>query len=302
MVMLKERQLGSTTLRPSALSMGCAWIGSVSDSDREAIDAVTSAFDLGITYFDTDPSYMDGKGEERLGSALQRLPREKILVSTKVGTRPGMAQDFSEKAVRESLRRSRRSLGIEYLDLVLIHDPEEIEPVLVPGAALDVLVAMREAGEIGAVGIGCREHTYHQAAIATGKVDVVLSFRDYTLLDQSAAVDTIPLAQQHRIGIILASVLDMGTLTGEEPETGSRVHAMWNWCRERGYSIRDLAIQFALALPMDGCILVGPATKEQVLEVVRSAEREIPSEVWQAFHAAFGLSPGAPAGTEQSDF
>lgn len=279
--------------------MGCAFLGEDADSPEAGVAAVQRAYQHGIRFFDTDPGYLEGRSEPRLGEALRDLPRNELLISTKVGTRPGLEQDFSADATRRSVEQSLEALGVDYLDLCLIHDPEAIEPPLADGAALDTLVSMKDEGLIGATGLGCREHTYHQQAIATGKLDVVLTFRDYTLTNQSAAIDTVPLAQQHDLGIILASVLDMGTLAGDEPPpTAQPAHDMYHWCRERGYDVRDFALQFVLALPMDGCALTGPSTPQQVDEVVDSATRTISTELWEAFQEAFGISPGAQAGTE----
>ncbi len=294
MSILEKRRLGRTKISPTALSLGCAWIGSETDSDLEAVKTVEKAIELGINYFDTDPGYQSGKSETRLGRSLSQVPRDRYFLSTKVGTRPGMQGDFSSDAVKRSLDMSLQALGVEYLDLVLIHDPPDMDPPLAAGAALDTLVQMKRQGAIGAVGLGCREHTFHKKAIATGKLDVVLTFKDYTLLDQSAAIDIIPLAQKHGLGIILASILDMGTLSGEAPPKRQKpANRMWHWCRSKGYCLRDFAIQFGLALPIDGCLLTGPATAKQMQDVYHSATRGISPKLWSEFHSEFGISPGA---------
>ena len=292
---LPTRRLGSTDLYPTALALGGAWIGSEDDSDDDAINAVRRAFELGVNFFDTDASYMDGLGEHRMSVALRGLPRDEFYLSTKVGTRPGQEQDFSADAVRRSVHLSLMTLATDYLDLLLIHDPEDINAPLASGAALDEMVRMKEEGLVQAIGIGCREHTFHRKAIETGHIDAVITFKDYTLLNQSAAEDTIPLCRERGIGLILASVLDMGTLTGREPDAREHAaaHEMWQWAKDRGYSIRDLAIHFALELPIEGCVLIGPSTAAQVEEDIASAAKPIPDEVWQAFHERFGVSPRA---------
>jgi len=111
--MLTPHRLGRTDLHPTALSMGGAWIGSRSDSDREAVEAVHRALELGINYFDTAPSYLHGEAERRMGLALKDLPRERYILSTKFGSRPGMRNDFSAEGVRRSLEMSLDTLGVE---------------------------------------------------------------------------------------------------------------------------------------------------------------------------------------------
>ena len=108
---------------------------------------------------------------------------------------------------------------------------------------------MKDEGIIGFVGLGVRSHSFHKRAIETGNIDIILTYLDYTLLDQSVGKTTIPLAKKHDVGIILASVLSMNRLTGDEPKNDPEAHKMWEWCKNRGVSIRDFAIQFCLALP-----------------------------------------------------
>ena len=99
---------------------------------------------------------------------------------------------------------SFKQLQTDYVDSVLIHGPRyDLEPLLAPGACLDVLLDWKARGRIGHLGIGVRQHELHQRAIETGAIDIVLSFLDYTLLDQSLAKTTIPLALEHDIGMAL---------------------------------------------------------------------------------------------------
>jgi aryl-alcohol dehydrogenase-like predicted oxidoreductase len=100
---------------------------------------------------------------------------------------------------------------------------------------------------------------------------------------------TLPLARQYDVGIQLASVLGMGLLTGKEPQNHPRAHAMWEWCQKRGLSIRQLALHFCLAVPLDGILIVGSGTPEHVEEVCWEAQTPVPREVWRDFKAEFGV-------------
>lgn len=284
MAELETRRMGRTGMRPKSLALGAAWLHQCPED--QAVKAIRRALELGIDYFDTYP----GHQEHRWAKAFEGGWREKIYLQAKVGTHPERRKDFTAEGTRWSVENSLRELKTDYLDAVLIHDPVTIEDPLGANRALDELLKMKEQGTIRAVGLGCRQHDFHQAAIETGHIDIVLTFRDYTLLSQIAAQTTLPLASQYDVGLILAMVL-AGGMAGPEPERerDPEVHTMWQWCQERGYSLRDFAIQFCLAAPIDGVVMVGVSDEQQVEEAFASATRDIPEGVWQAFCKAFGI-------------
>ena len=296
---LETRRMGRTEMRPASLGLGAAWLAN--GSERETIDAVHRAIDLGINYIDTYPR----RQEDRWGKALEGGLRQKVYLQAKVSppTEAGR-KDFSASATRRSVENSLADLKTDYLDSVLIHDPIDIENPLAPGHALDELIKMKEEGFIRHLGLGVRQHEFHRRAIETGHIDIVLTFLDYTLLEQSAAQTTLPLARKHDVGIILASPMGMGALSGEEPnredelrrarkenpDAKPRAHAMWKWCQTRSVKIRHLAVQFCLAAPIDGIVMFGPADKRQVEEGYEAATAPIPPEIWRDFDTEFGVS------------
>ena len=286
---LETRTLGNTGMTPRALGLGCAFFGGAKSSDEETVGGVRRAIELGLSYVDTSPLY--GESERRVGLALRDGWREKIYLQTKTGTHPERKGDYSAEATRWSVENSLRLLGTDYLDSVLIHDPADIEIPLSPGYALDELLAMKESGIIGCVGLGVRQHEFHRRAIDTGHIDIVLSYLDYTLLDQSLAATTLPLARERGVGIILASVLGMGRLAGPEPnrESEPRAHAMWEFCRRSGVEIRHLAMQFCLAAPIDGIVMAGPCNRQQVEEAYEAATAQVDPEIWADFRAEFDI-------------
>ena len=295
MAELQTRRMGRTEMRPKALALGAAWLW----QGEDAVEAIHRAIELGIDYLDTYP----GHAEERWGEALQGGLREKVYLQAKFGTHPDRRKDFSAEGARWSVENSLRSLKTDYVDSLLIHDPDDIEDPLGPDRALDELLKMKEEGKLRHIGLGVRSHEFHRRAIETGHIEIVLTFLDYTLLNQSVAQTTFPLAQQHDVGLILASPLGMGMLTGVEPdeETERRrhpdaepsAHAMWQWCQERDVNIRHLAMQFCLAAPVDGVVMFGPANTQQVEEGYEAATADIPPEIWRDFEAEFGVGPGA---------
>ncbi len=302
MAELQTRRMGRTGMTPQALGLGGAWWAA--GSAQETIAGIHRAIELGINYIDTYP----GEAEERWGEALSGGRREKIYLQGKVSRLTSRRSDHSAQATRQSMEASLKALRTDYLDSVLIHgydhpqDLEEVEDMcdpLAPGNALDELIKMKEEGLVRHIGIGARDPQVHRRAIETGQIEIVLTYLNYNLLDQSIADSTLPLARQHGVGMILASPLAMGTLTGVEPDTEEekrrnpdvepRAHAMWSWCRERGTNIRHLAMQFCLAAPIEGIVLPGPANVQQVEEALEAATIDIPPQIWADFKEEFGV-------------
>jgi aryl-alcohol dehydrogenase-like predicted oxidoreductase len=293
---LETRRMGRTEMRPNALALGAAWMWQ--KPDTEVIGAIRRGIELGINYIDTYP----GHAEHLWGEALSDGLREKVYLQAKVGTHPERRKDFSAEGTRWSVTNSLKNLRTDYLDAVLIHDPIDMESVLAPGRALDTLLEMKAEGYIRHIGAGVRSHEFHKELIETGHIDIVLTFLDYTLLSQSAAETTLPLAREHDVGIILASPLGMGSLTGAEPNVEDerrrnpnaepKAYAMWRWCQERDVNIRHLAMQFCLAAPIEGVVMFGPADRAQVEDGYEAATADIPADIWEAFEVEFGIRRG----------
>lgn len=293
---LETRRMGRTEMRPNALALGAAWLSS--KPDEEVISAIRKAIGLGINYIDTYPGHRGHLWGEALSDGL----REKVYLQAKVGTHPERRKDFSADSTRWSVTNSLKDMQTDYLDAVLIHDPLDMKSVLDKGRALDTLLEMKDEGFIRHIGAGVRSHDFHKQLIETGHIDIILTFLDYTLLSQSVAQTTLPLAREHDVGIILASPLGMGSLTGAEPniederrrnpDAEPKAYSMWKWCQERDVNIRHLAMQFCLAAPIDGVVMFGPADKAQVEDGFEAATADIPEEIWEAFEAEFGIKRG----------
>lgn len=286
-------------MRPAALAMGAAFL----HESPEAVEAIQTALELGVNYFDTYP----GHHEEKWGDALSGVPRSSYYLQAKIGTHPERRKDFSGEGARWSLDQSLRSLKTDYLDCVLVHDPADVDELLHEGAVFDVLLEMKSQGVVRNIGLGARSHDWHVRLIDEGISDVSLTFLDYTLVNQSAAATIFPAARKRSTGVILASVQGMGLLTGQEPDPdrergmhpGSepRAHRIWTWCREHGVNIRHLAIQFCLAAPVDSIVMFGPASIRHVHDACEAATETIPVELWESFDQSFGIRPGMDAGS-----
>ena len=304
MVDLSTRRLGRTEMTPICLALGGAWWGA--SSEEETIAGIEKALDLGLNFLDTYP----GQNEERWGKALGGGRREQVYLQGKVSShvRNDMTSDHTAAATRRSVENSLRCFDTDYLDSVLIHGYDEpdvfdrpdtaFEDPLAPGNALDELIKLRDEGKIRHIGIGARRHEVIHRAIDTGEIELVLTYLEYNLLTRAAERDFFPLCKEKDVGVILASPLGMGLLTGrpvEEAEEMRKIRAaskprageMLAWCGEKGLDIRHLAIQFCLNADVESIVLPGQASAEEVVGTYEAATADIPAEVWREFGEMF---------------
>lgn len=303
---LPTRRLGRTEMTPSCLGLGGAWWGS--STVEETIAGIEKAIELGITFMDTYP----GQNEGRWGKALSGGRREQVYLQGKVSShvRNEMTSDHTAGATRRSIENSLRCFDTDYLDSVLIHgydqpdvfdDPETqfVDP-LAPGNALEELIKLRDEGKIRHIGIGARHADVIRRAIDTGEIEIVLTYLEYNLLTQAAEQDFFPKCREKDVGVILASPLGMGLLTGspvDEDEERRKIRdtkepragAMLAWCDDRGLDIRHFAIQYCLATSVDSIVLPGQASEEEVIGTYEAAMADISSAVWQDFGELFGV-------------
>lgn len=282
---LPKRRLGRTELQVTSLSLGGARIGGSNVTDDEAIETVLRAITLGINYLDTSPLY--GESERRVGLTLADGWREKIYLATKTGTHPKWRGDYSASGTRRSVENSLRLLGTDYLDVCLVHDPSNMDPVIAKDGALDTLQRMREEGLIKFIGLGVRQHEFHKIAIETGIVDVILTYLDYTLLSQTADDWLLSFANENDIGVINGSPIAAGLLSGIEPDVnarppeGEKARQLWQWANENNLNLLNLAIQFCLRQPLIATNLSGSKNVTEIDQNFAAATTPISDEVWE---------------------
>ena len=290
---LEHGQIGRTDMVVTAMSLGGAGLGGIFGpvGDADGVAAVEKAFELGINYLDTSPKY--GEAERRMGMALRGVPRDRYFISSKVGTHPSRPGDYSADAARWTVDNSLKVLGVDYLDLCHLHEPEphNLDQALGPGGALEALVDLKAQGVIRAIGIGVQDHALHKRMIETGKSDVSMMVNDYTLMRQYVD-DVFEVAETHDVGLVNGAALAMGLLSGRDPDTvgtpkwtppatsvagARRIHA---WCAERGVPVLALALQFAVRQRRFDCTLIGAATPAEVVGCWDAARMELPEAVW----------------------
>jgi D-threo-aldose 1-dehydrogenase len=290
------------------LGLGCAPIGNLYEpvTDDEAIAAVHAAFDAGIRLFDTAPLYGHGLSEIRLGRALAGLPRDEITVSTKVGrllvpgddgdtifrdvppVRPMF--DFSADGVRRSLDASLERLGLDRVDIVHVHDPDDHAEEALAGA-FPALRQWRDEGIIAKVGAGMNQAAMLARFVREADVDCVLVAGRYTLLDRSAADDLLPLCEDTGVEVIAAGVFNSGLLADPRPgahydyapaspDLVARARRLQEICERYDVALTAAAIQFPAAHRAVSAVLVGARSADQVLANVADAVRPIPAALW----------------------
>ena len=286
---LPRRKLGRTDLIVTEISLGGVGLGGLRTADDDVVAAATvrRAVERGINYLDTSPLY--GDSERRIGLSFQAMSGKptSLYLSTKTGTHPLHRGDYSAEGTRWSVENSLRLLGVDSVDVLFVHDPDSMDPVLAPGAALDELERMRDEGRFRWIGLGVREHDKLRTAIRTGRFDVILTYADYNLVRQTAA-PLIDEAAAAGVGVVLAQVFIAGLLAGMDPaETkyadrpdASFAREWWLWARERGVSLRALALQYGLRNPLVGTVLVGADTPDQIDEILAAASESIPASIW----------------------
>ena len=283
-------EIGKTGLKVSNLSFGASSLGGVFHSIRETegIEAVFTAIEKGMNFIDVSPYYGHYKAETVLGKALKEIPRDKYILSTKVGRygKDGVnTWDYSAQRATESVYESMERLNIDYIDLINVHDIEFADLNQIVNETLPALVALREKGIVGHVGITDLQLENLQWVIEhspAGTIESVLNFCHYCLNDDKL-IDYIDYFEERGIGIINASPLSMGLLSQRgvpdwHPAPQSLVEACQKavqHCLSKNYPIEKLAIQYSVSHPRIATTLFSSANPQNVIKNIEYAEEAI---------------------------
>ena len=277
---MRHRQLGSTGLEISEIGFGAAPLGEEYGpiDPAEGERAVRYAIDSGIDYFDVAPYYGGTLAESRLGQALVGR-RNSIVLATKVGRYREAASerfDFSAARVRSSLEESLRRLRTDYVDVYQAHDIEFASREQIVHETVPAMLQLKEEGKARFIGVTAYPLYLLRDVAETARVDTILTYCRYNLLDTSMDKVLTPLARERGFALINGSPLHMGALTEKGAPTWhpapKRVLEMARKaaqiCRSRGDNIAELALQFALAHPHVSTTLIG-------MSKVRHVERAL---------------------------
>ena len=287
---------------PRWLGLGTAPLGGLHRAvdEHEAVTAIDRAWELGIRVFDTAPYYGSGLAESRLGLALRGRPRADFVVSTKVGRRlePGRSGwhgaprlrayfDFSYDGALRSLEESLERLGLDNVDVALVHDPDDHYAEATSGA-FRALRRLREEGSVKRIGVGMNRSELLCRFAEESDPDCFLVAGRLTLLDRSATERLLPLCLERGIGLIVGGVFNSGVLAGGSTfdyaqvggEVAQRAERLEEIARRRGVPLAAAAVQFPMRYQGIETVLVGCASANEVEDDVRLAGVAIPARLW----------------------
>ena len=333
--------LGRTGLRVTRLGFGAAPIGGLyaAVDDGDARRTVERAWQLGIRTFDVAPLYGYGLAERRLGAVLADRPRDDYVLSTKVGrlvrrvdaiastadvdrqaldgredafyvrTEPvRMVFDYSADGIRRSIDESLARLGLDRIDIALIHDPDAHWAAAID-EAFPALARLREAGVVRAIGVGMNQSAMLARFAREGDFDVFMLAGRYTLLDQDGLGDLLPLCLERDIAVLAGGVMNSGILADPRPggrfdyapappAVVDRARRLAATCARHGVPIRAAAAQFPLAHPAVRSLIAGVRRVDHLEEYPELLRRPIPAELWADLRAEGLIDPAAPVPAE----
>ena len=309
---MKYRALGTTGVEVSRIALGCGNFGGIGsapaffgqgESEEEAFALMDTAWELGVTLFDTADAYGGGRSERAIGRWLARRGsevRERIVLSTKVfHSVAGDPEDrgLAPDRVRRQLEGSLARLGVERVDLYLIHAPDPETPI---GETLEALDGLVRAGRVGAIGASNVSAAELAEALQASEEQGLARFEwvqnSYSLLERDDEEDVLPLCARHGLGYTPFSPLAGGWLTGKyrrgEPyPAGSRMtlrpgpyeeiavertfdglEALEAAARERETDMATLALAWVLENPLVTAVIIGPRRPEHLEPARRALE------------------------------
>jgi D-threo-aldose 1-dehydrogenase len=332
---LMQRKLKRRELALSNLGFGGTALGNMYTemSEASAAETLRAAYAQGLRYFDTAPLYGHGLSELRTGHALRAFADPDVIVSSKVGWRlkPAHGQptdaglfrsitaftrfnDYSYDGAMRSFEDSLNRLGIERIDILLIHDVDrrnqgqrqpEVFRIAMNGA-YKALLSLREQGLVKAIGCGLNEWEACQQFAEAGDFDCFLLAGRYTLLEQDSLATFLPLCEKRGIGIILGGPYNSGILaSGAVPEAWfnyapappdvlRKVAGIEAVCARFSIPLKAAALQFPLHHPCVASVIPGTRSADELHENLRMLRTEIPAELWNELKAEGLMSAGAP--------
>ncbi|SON56652.1 Pyridoxal 4-dehydrogenase [Hartmannibacter diazotrophicus] len=306
---MKTNPIGRTAVQVTEISFGCAGIGNlfrkVDDETAEAV--LACAWDRGIRYFDTAPHYGRGLSEQRLGRFLKGRERGDYVLSSKVGRLlspgPALAEadgfieplanavryDYSGDGIEASFEQSCERLGTSRIEIVYVHDigtythgeDNARHMADLMGSGFDRLRKLKDAGRIGAFGLGVNENEVCLDIMAETDIDIILLAGRLTLLDRSAEDRLVPLCRKKNVSLVLGGIFNSGILaTGPVPgahydygpapeDVLEKVGALQRRAEAAGVPLATAALRFALAHPLAASTLIGTA---KVSSLIRNLE------------------------------
>jgi D-threo-aldose 1-dehydrogenase len=301
--------LGRSGLEVGRFAVGCAPLGGLAPTRENEVMGeamLEAAWEGGVRTFDVAPLYGAGRAERRLGAFLTTKPRDAFVLSTKVGRvlvpnegsseDPKPVFDFSRDGIRASLESSLERLGLDRVDIALIHDPDRHFAEAMD-SAYPALDEMRGAGVVRAIGLGMNQADMLERFVRDTDIDCVLVAGRYSLLDDRAAQSLLPAASERGVAVLLGGVFNSGVLADPspgatfnyrpaEPDVLARAEALRVVAGEFGVSLSRAAIHFSLRHPAVTSIVVGARSPHEIIENLDDFSAAVPPALWPALEAS----------------
>lgn len=333
---IKSRKFGRLNFNVTDMGFGAAPIGNflrpISDAESEAM--INRAWDAGMRYFDTAPYYGHGLSEARVGQYLRRRPRHEFVVSSKVGRvlKPALRKDidfkpwvdglpfkcqfdYSYDGTMRSFEDSLQRLGLEYIDILFIHDADvfthgpEMQKIYYKQAmdgCYRALSELQEQGLVKAIGVGVNNWEVMLDFMKAGDFDTLLVAGRYTLLEQDALDELLPLCESRNTAIVIGGGFNGGILA-----TGAVPGAKWNYapapeaimqkvraieavCARHNVPLPAAALQFLLAHPAVASHIPGTRNVAQTEQNIALVGHPIPGDFWYELKSNGLLRQDAP--------
>jgi D-threo-aldose 1-dehydrogenase len=325
-VVVDQVPFGDTGLTVSRLIFGCSSIGGLYTACDPQIAAggLAAAWEVGIRTFDTAPHYGAGLAEERLGVFLNTKPRSEFVVSTKVGRllvptdedvegvcgffgtpQRTRVRDYSGDGVRRSIEESCERLGLDQIDIALIHDPDDYWEVAI-GEAIPALVQLRAEGTVKAIGIGINIADMATRFVEEADIDCVLIAGCYSLVEQSATETLFPACRKAGVAVIAAGVYESGILANPKAgatfryeaapdELVARVATIASICARYDVPLPAAALQYVLAHPAVTAVTIGARADARVRQNAEFLDAVVPPELFDELVGEGLIAPLASA-------
>jgi D-threo-aldose 1-dehydrogenase len=300
-------------MSPDLFVLGTAQLGGLYTAMDEGTARATleAAWDAGVRSFDTAPHYGAGLAERRLGAFLRSVPREEFTVSTKVGRllvdtdedvegvegfyggdRRRRVRNYSRDGVLRSLDDSLARLGLDHVDTLYLHDPDDHMDQAI-GEGFPALAQLRDEGVIAHAGAGMNTVAPLIRLVHETDADQIMLAGRYTLIDRSAETELLPLCVQRSVAVVAAGVYNSGLLADPRPgapfdyrpappeqlEIATRVGEL---CRQHQVPLRAAALQFPLTHPAVRAVAVGCRGPQQVGENLALLGTPLPADLKEA--------------------
>jgi len=301
----------------ASLGLGGAPLGNLYRpvSEAEARATVDAAWTAGVRVFDTAPLYGHGLSERRMGAALRDRPRQEYRLSTKVGrllvegadpdsifvdvpaVRPVF--DFSADGVLRSFEASLERLGLDRVDVLLVHDPDDHAEEALQGA-FPALRRLRDEGVVDAIGAGMNQSELLSRFVREADIDCVLIAGRWSLLDREAGENLLPLCAERGVAVMAGGVFNSGLLaqpsdagaTFDYGKPTARLVAtarrMDEACFAHGVPLRAAAMQFAARHPAVTTVLTGARSAQEISSNGADFGLPVPEELWSELDAIAG--------------